>query len=78
MPAPIEKKHDLDPNYYPSNSVPNYEEDIPTPVNNLIPKATALTKGDNTRGDRGKDTKGDKGEDKHDGTQMEEDLGGCR
>ena len=61
IPAQIEKKQDLDQNNYSSNYVPIYGEDAPTLVNNLIPKAAPLTKGD-------------RGEDKGERAQMEEDL----
>ena len=74
MTAPTVKKQDLDPNCYPLNYVPNYGEDAPALMNNLIPKAAPLTKGD-TKEDKGEDAKEDKGEDKDDGTQMEEDSG---
>ena len=86
IPAQIEKKQYLDQNHYSSNYVPNYGEDAPTLVNNLIPKAAPLTKGDrgedtkgdkgeDTKGDKGEDTKGDRGEDKDERAQMEEDSG---
>ena len=62
----------LDQNYYPSNYVPNYGEDAPSLVDNLIQKVAPLTKG-NTKEEKGEDAKEDKGEGKDDGTQMKED-----
>ena len=52
MPAPIVKKQDLDPNYYPPNYVPRYGEDVLTLVKNLVAPSTK-TKEDN----KGEDTK---------------------
>ena len=52
--------------------MPNYGGDAPSLVDNFIPLAAPLTKGD-TIEDKGEGTIGDKGEDKDDGTQMGED-----
>ena len=41
MPAPIEKKQDLEPNYCPSNYVPNYKEDAPALTKDLVSEPTA-------------------------------------
>ena len=51
MPAPVTRKQDLDPNYYPQSHVPKYGEDTPTHMDNIV-ALPAKTKEEN----KGEDT----------------------
>ena len=71
IPAPVEKKQDLDQNYYPLNYVSNYGKDAPTLVDNLVAPPVRTNKEN-----KGGDTKEDKREGKGDKMVTEEEVSG--
>ena len=68
----VEKKQDLDPNYYSPNYVSNSEEDAPTLVDNLL-TLPVKSKEENRRENTKEEIKGDKMQTKKEDSEEDND-----